>query len=136
MVEWCMFSHIYFFVKSTFSIPVSAGKMKNKLSRFGKLNYSSCFPVSRIQFLIHPVSKSCAIYFAAISMQMVTFISLPFNFEFSPETETLFSIKCCISTSMPLQSSCVASICVNNFCPGHKKNSCTRLLVPGGERET
>ena len=122
MVEWCMFSHIYFFVKSTFSIPVSTGKMKNKLSRFGKLNYSSCFAVSRTQFLIHPVSKSCAMYFAAISTQRVEIF--------------IISIKCCISTSVPLQSSCVASVCVNNFCPGHEKNSYTRLLVPGGERET
>ena len=54
---------IYFFVKPTFSIPVSTGKMKNKLSRFGELNYPSCFPASRSQFLIPPLPNSLAMYF-------------------------------------------------------------------------
>ena len=57
-----MSSHIYFFIKSTFSIPVSTGKIKNKLSRFGELNYPSFFPASRSQFLISPLPNSCATF--------------------------------------------------------------------------
>ena len=89
-----MFSHIYFFIKSTFSIPVSTGKMKNKLSRFGELNYPSFFPASRSQFLISPLSNSYATFHTQGE----------FNFEFS--LEILFSIPCCINSSMPLQSLC------------------------------
>lgn len=60
IIERCMFSNIYFFIKPTFSIPVS---MKNKLSRFDELNYPSFFPASRSQFLIPPLPNSCAMYF-------------------------------------------------------------------------
>ena len=94
ITERCMFSHIYFFIKSTFSIPVSTGKMKNKLSRFGELNYPSFFPASRSQFLISPLSNSYATFHTQGE----------FNFEFS--LEILFSIPCCINSSMPLQSLC------------------------------
>lgn len=95
---------LYFFAKSIFSIPLYIQeKMKIKLRRFGKLNYSSCCPVFKFQFFISPVSKSFPMYFAALSIKGVEFISLPLNFEFSPKA--VFSKQWDRSNSVLLQSS-------------------------------
>lgn len=110
---------VYFFLFISSSNQHSASlslheKWRTNWAGSGELNYPSCFPASRFQFLILPTQLICH----ALSIHKVVFTS--FNFEFS--LEILFSVPCCINNSMPLQSLYGTSLCVNNFCPGHEKN--------------
>lgn len=120
------FFPVYFFIKPTFSIPVSTWKMKNKLSRSGELNYPSCFPASRFQFLIPPLPNSFAMHFPYTRWCLLP-STLSSAWRFSFQFHVALITACHFRVYMGLLFVWIT------FALAMRK-TCSRLLISGEER--